>query len=81
MAPACEGAHVDQANTRVDFSAGERRDSRFSVYIEAFKLIGSIYSTHGRFDEALLDVVAISTGRKPSVSCGSGWPTAPDFMR
>jgi hypothetical protein len=75
MAPACEGAHVDQSNTQVDFSASERRDSRFSVYIEAFKLIGSIYSTHGRFDEALLDVVEISTGCTPSASCGSGWLT------
>jgi hypothetical protein len=59
MQPACEGAHVDQSNTQVDFCSSERRDSRFSVYIEVFKLIGSIYSTHGRFDEALLDVVEI----------------------
>jgi hypothetical protein len=68
---ACEGAHDDQSNTQVDFVGSERRDSRFSVYIEAFKPIGSIYSTHGRFDEALLGVVETSTGSKPSASCGS----------
>ena len=40
-----------QSNTQVDFTASERRDCRFDVYIEAFKLIGSILSTHGRFSE------------------------------
>jgi len=71
---ACEGAHVDQSNTQVDFTSSERRDSRFSYHIEAFKLIGSILSTHGRFDAVLLDGVA-TTGRKPSASRGVRWLT------
>jgi len=58
---ACEGAHVDQSNTQVDFVSSARR--------------GPIYSTHGRFDEALLDILATSTGSKPSASCGSCWLT------
>jgi hypothetical protein len=61
-----------QSNTQVDFTSSERRDSRFDVYIEAFKLIESILSTHGRFDERCA-VALNSIGRKPSTSEGSCW--------
>jgi hypothetical protein len=61
-----------QSNTQVDFTSSERRDSRFDVYIAAFKLIGSILNTHGRFGERC-SVMLNSTGRKPSTSEGSCW--------
>jgi hypothetical protein len=61
-----------QSNTQVDFTSSERRDSRFDVYIGAFKLVESILSTHGRFGEGC-SMALNSTGRQPSTSEGSCW--------
>jgi hypothetical protein len=66
------GLRFVQSNTQVDFTSGERRDSRFDVYIEAFKLVESILSTHGRFGERCSKALN-STGRQPSTSEGSSW--------
>jgi iron complex outermembrane receptor protein len=50
------------ANTQVDLSTSYDFDDRFSVYFEALNLNESTFSTHGRFDEQILD--AIDFGRR-----------------
>jgi iron complex outermembrane recepter protein len=50
------------ANTQVDLSTSYDFDDRFSVYFEALNLNESTFSTHGRFDEQVLD--AVDFGRR-----------------
>lgn len=45
------------ANTQVDLSTSYDFDDRFSIYFEALNLNDSTFSTHGRFDEQILDVI------------------------
>ena len=47
----------DHSNTQVDFCLSKRPDSRFNLWVEALNLIGSILSTHGRFEEALRETI------------------------
>ncbi len=56
-----EPTFIDK-NTQVDFSTSYDINPNFSVFFEALNLNNSTYSTHGRFDEQLLDVVDF--GRK-----------------
>ena len=49
------------AATYVDFSTSYAINSHLSVYFEALNLTDQIYSTHGRYQEQILDVV--DTGR------------------
>jgi TonB-dependent receptor len=50
------------ANTQVDLSTSYDFDDRFSVYFEALNINESTFSTHGRFDEQVLD--AVDFGRR-----------------
>jgi iron complex outermembrane recepter protein len=43
--------------TEVDFSSSYDIDSHVSVFFEALNLTNALYSTHGRFDNQMLDVV------------------------
>lgn len=43
--------------TEVDFSSSYAINSHVSVFFEALNLTNSLYSTHGRFDNQMLDVV------------------------
>jgi iron complex outermembrane receptor protein len=52
--------------TELDFSTSYDINSRVSVYFEGNNLTNSIYSTHGRFDNQQLDVVAYG----PSLTLG-----------
>jgi TonB-dependent receptor len=45
------------ASTTVDFSTSYRFGSNFDVYFEALNLTDETFSTHGRFEEQVLDVV------------------------
>lgn len=45
------------ANTQIDFTTSYDFDERFSVYFEGLNLNESTFSTHGRFDDQILDVV------------------------
>lgn len=45
------------ANTQIDFSTSYDFSERFSVYFEGLNLNESTFSTHGRFDDQILDVV------------------------
>ena len=46
----------------MDLSTSYDFDDRFSVYFEALNLNESTFSTHGRFDEQVLD--AVDFGRR-----------------
>jgi TonB-dependent receptor len=50
------------ATTYVDFSASYQINRHFNVYFTALNLTDQIYSTHGRYNEQILDVV--DTGRQ-----------------
>jgi iron complex outermembrane recepter protein len=45
------------ANTQIDFSTSYDFSEQFSVYFEGLNLNESTFSTHGRFDDQILDVV------------------------
>jgi TonB-dependent receptor len=45
------------ASTTVDFSTSYQFASNFDVYFEALNLTDETFSTHGRYDEQVLDVV------------------------
>lgn len=45
------------ANTQIDFSTSYDINEHFSVYFEGLNLNESTFSTHGRFDDQILDVV------------------------
>jgi TonB-dependent receptor len=49
------------ASTRVDLSTSYDITHNFNVYFEALNLTDDVFSTHGRFNEQILDVV--DTGR------------------
>ncbi|HEX8755629.1 MAG TPA: TonB-dependent receptor [Steroidobacteraceae bacterium] len=54
------------ASTEVDFSASYDINSKVSIFFEGLNLNNSIYSTHGRFSNQLLDVVEYG----PSLTLG-----------
>jgi iron complex outermembrane receptor protein len=45
------------ANTQIDFTTSYDFNERLSVYFEGLNLNESTFSTHGRFDDQILDVV------------------------
>lgn len=45
------------SNTQIDFSTSYDFSEHFSVYFEGLNLNESTFSTHGRFDDQILDVV------------------------
>jgi TonB-dependent receptor len=53
------------ASTLVDFSTSYDFNEHLSVFFEGLNLTGETYSTHGRFDEQILDV--IDTGSRYTV--------------
>jgi outer membrane receptor protein involved in Fe transport len=46
------------ASTQIDFSTSYQINDKFNVYFEALNITDETQSTHGRFDNQLLDVFA-----------------------